>query len=68
MATYTFWYSETYTNKGWFTADNKEQAIEMLDKIRLGEIDFEELPDFGRKDKNYEVDISPETIEEIDNA
>ena len=66
MPTYTFWYSETYTNKGWFTADNLEHAKKLLEEIEQGEASFDELTDWGYKDKGYDLDIDPVSIEEID--
>ena len=66
MPNYTFWYSETYTYKGWLTADNKEQAKELLSKVQDSEIEFDELPNYGNKDKNYELDIDLFSIEEIE--
>lgn len=62
--TYTFWYSETYTYKGGFDAENLEEAKELLSKVFDGEIGIEELPEFWNKDKGYEADYSPETLEE----
>lgn len=67
MARYTVWYSETYTYKAWFEADSKEHAQELLEQVRDSEIDVEELPEFGNKDKNYELDVAVETLEEVEN-
>lgn len=67
MARYTVWYSETYTYKAWFEADSKEHAQELLGQVRDSEIDVEELPEFGNKDKNYELDVAVETLEEVEN-
>lgn len=67
MARYTVWYSETYTYKAWFEAESKEHAQELLEQVRGSEIDVEELPEFGNKDKNYELDIAVETLEEVEN-
>jgi hypothetical protein len=66
MATFTFWYSETYTNKGWFTADNEDEARKLLEQVQDGELSPDDLPDFGFKDKGYELDISPETLDQIE--
>ncbi len=67
MAKYTVWYSETYTYKAWFEADSKEHAQELLEQVRGSEIEVEELPEFGNKDKNYELDVAVETLEEVEN-
>ncbi len=67
MARYTVWYSETYTYKAWFEADSKEHAQELLEQVRDSEIEVEELPEFGNKDKNYELDVAVETLEEVEN-
>jgi hypothetical protein len=66
MPEYEFWYSETYTYKAWFSADSKEQAIELLESVQQGDIDLEnDLTGFGHKDKGYELDLDPLSIEEI---
>lgn len=59
MPKYEFWYEESYTYKGWFEADNLEHANELLDQIRDGELELEELPNSGSKDKNYEFIANP---------
>jgi hypothetical protein len=63
MPTYEFWYNETYTYKAWFTADDKDQALKMIESVEQGNLDIEDLPEFGKKDKNYEIEL--DTIEEI---
>jgi hypothetical protein len=65
MPKYTFWFSETYTNKGWFDAESKEQAKDLLNKLELGEITFDDLEGWGYKDKGYDLDIDTVSIEEI---
>ena len=65
MPEYQLWYSETYTYKGWFTADSKEQAIDLLEKVQDGDTQIEDLPGFGKKDKGYELDIEPREVEEL---
>ncbi len=63
--TYTFWYDETYTYKVGFKADSLEQAQELLSQVfDEGEFSVEQLPEFWSKDKNYEFDYAPETLEE----
>lgn len=63
MPTYTFWYSETATYKGYFTAENLEQAKELLAKTGR-EINAEDLPNWEQKLKEFEVEVSPETLAE----
>jgi hypothetical protein len=65
MPQYTIWFSETYTNKGWYNADNLEQAKEIANKLELGEITFDDLTGWGYKDKGYELDVDTVSIEEI---
>jgi hypothetical protein len=66
MPDFEFWYSETYTYKAWFSAGSKEQAIEILEAVQEGSLDLEsDLTAFGRKDKGYELDLDPQSIEEI---
>ncbi len=65
MPTYEFWYDETYTAKGWFTAENAKKAQEMLDELEAGNFTFDDLPEFGKKDKNYTLELDrPTEIEE----
>ena len=65
MPTYELWYSESYTYKAWFEADNKEEAIKLLEKVQNGDLIIDDLPEFGRKDKGYELDIEPSEVEEL---
>lgn len=65
MATFEIWYSETYTYKAWFNADDKEAALAMLEQVRDGEADLEELPNFGNKDKGYELELDIASVEEL---
>lgn len=66
MPEFEVWYSETYTYKAWFSADSKEQAIEMLEAVAQGDLDFEsDLTGFDRKCKGYDLDLDPHTLEEI---
>jgi hypothetical protein len=65
MPQYTIWFSETYTNKGWYNADNLEQAKEIANKLELGEITFDDLQGWGYKDKGYELDVDTVSVEEI---
>jgi hypothetical protein len=65
MPEFEIWYSETYTYKAWFSADSKEKAIEMLEAVEQGETLLEDLTGFGHKDKGYELDIEPLSVEEI---
>lgn len=58
MPTYEFWYSETYTNKGWFTADSLPDAKRLIAEVEDGELDINDLPSFGYKDKGYEFDAN----------
>ena len=64
MPDYSVWYDEVYTYKGYFTADNREQALELLNKVAMGEIQMEQLPSFGSKDKGYELETDLNTLEE----
>ena len=67
--TFTFWYSETVTYKGWFEAESIEQARELLEQVMSADIDMEaDLPKFGFKDKGFELEIDLGTIEEIEES
>lgn len=66
MKTYTFWYNETHTYKGGFHAKSLEEAKELLRKAFNNDIDMNDLPDFWYKDKGYDFELAPETIEEWD--
>jgi hypothetical protein len=66
MPEFEIWYSETYTYKAWFSADSKEQAIELLEAVQQGDLDLEsDITGFSRKDKGYELDLEPLSVEEI---
>jgi hypothetical protein len=59
MPSYEFWYNEEYTYKAWFTAENKEEAERLMALVDEGELDLDALPEFGKKDKGYEINIDP---------
>ena len=61
MSTFEFWYDETYTYKGWFEAENAEEAQEMLDGLEAGNLTFDDLPKFQSKDKNYTLEVEKPT-------
>ncbi len=58
MPTYEFWYSETYTNKGWFTAESLTDAKRLIGEVEDGELDINDLYEFGHKDKGYEFEAT----------
>jgi hypothetical protein len=64
MKEYTFWYSEEYVYKAGFKAKNLEEAQKLLEHVFEGENSIEDLPGYWNKDKGYECDYSPETLEE----
>jgi len=64
MPTFEFWYDETYTYKAWFDAESREEAERLLEQVQKGEIDVSQLPEFGNKDKGYEVSFEHATLEE----
>jgi hypothetical protein len=64
MNEYTIWYSQTETFKGHFKAENKERAIELLNQLKEGEIDFDDLRDWFEKSKDYSLDLDPASVEE----
>lgn len=57
MATFEFWYDETYTFKAWFEADSQEEADLLIEQVQEGELEIDELPKFVNKDKGYELAI-----------
>jgi hypothetical protein len=65
MAEYVFWYSEETVKKGFFTADTLEEARELLASATFGPMDLEDLPNFSCKDKDYELHVNGETLEEV---
>jgi hypothetical protein len=52
---YSFWYSQVETFKGYFTAENQEQADEMLKLLNDGDISLEDLNGFQASAKDYEL-------------
>lgn len=58
MTTFEFWYSETYTFKGFFEADSQAEADEMLEDVREGRgLMGDILPNFSYGDKGYEIEL-----------
>ena len=66
MATFTFWYTEDATMKGYFDAESVEEATELLRQARDGEIAVEDLPAFFEKCKGQDIQIDTNTLEEIE--
>ena len=66
MATFTVWFSQTDTSKAWFEAENKEQALALLEKLNSGEIDHTQLDNLSIKLKEVELEFDPFTLEQID--
>jgi hypothetical protein len=52
---YSFWYSEVQTYKGYFNAENEDEANEMLKLVNTGDISLEDLSGFQTKIKEYEL-------------
>lgn len=65
MALFEIWYSESTTYKAWFEAESKEAAQKMLEDVREGDAQLEELPNFENRDKGYELDLDPNDVEEV---
>ena len=55
-----FWYSEEIVYKGYFTAENEDQAKELLKKVDDCEISFDDLPEFFSKTKSFETTLDNE--------
>ena len=52
---YSFWYSEVQTFKGYFNAENEQEANEMLKLLNTGDISLDDLSGFQTKIKEYEL-------------
>jgi hypothetical protein len=52
---YSFWYSQVETFKGYFTAENQQEADEMLKLLNTGDISLDDLSGFQSKTKEYEL-------------
>jgi hypothetical protein len=57
MATFEFWYDETYTYKAWIEADSQEEADEFINQVEMSELEITDLPKFVNKDKGYTLTI-----------
>ena len=60
---YSFWYSEVDTFKGYFNAENIEEADEMLKLLNNGDISLEDLSNFTNVSKDYELIAEPAELE-----
>jgi hypothetical protein len=56
---YSFWYSEVQTFKGYFVAENQQEADEMLKLVNAGDIGLDDLSGFHSKTKEYELIAEP---------
>lgn len=66
MATYEFWYEESYGYKAWLEADTDEEAKKLLRQVRMGEIHIDQLPQFESNDKFYELQIDTTSLERLE--
>ena len=64
MPTYNFWYSETLVFVAGFDAENIEEAKRLLRELRESNEDPADLPNFESKQKNSELQIDLESLEE----
>lgn len=53
--TYSFWYSEVFSHRGYFKADSIQEADEMLRLVNNGDISLNDLPAFKSKGVEYEL-------------
>jgi hypothetical protein len=65
MKEFSFWYSETYTFKGWFQAESEEQARTFLARVEDGEWELEELLEFQKRGKGYELELDEGSLEDV---
>lgn len=56
---YSFWYSEVNTFKGYFVAEDENEANEMLKLVNNGDISLEDLSGFHSKSEEYELIAEP---------
>ena len=66
MKTYSFWYSETDTFKGYFQAEDKAKARALLLRIQDGELATIDLPEWESKSKNFDFELDIDTLEELE--
>lgn len=66
MPTYSFWYTEQETFKGYFEAKDAEEARKLLGQLQDGEIDYTDIETWESKGKDYSLDIGIETLTELD--
>jgi hypothetical protein len=62
--TYSFWYSEVFTHKGYFKADSLQEADEMLRMVNNGDIGLDDLPAFKNKPESNEIITEPAELED----
>lgn len=62
---YSFWYNESNTYKAVFTADDTEQAEELLEQLAQGLIEIEDLKEVASSPKDGELTIEQFTLKEV---
>jgi hypothetical protein len=60
---YVFWYNEEITYKGYFEASSREEAEALLEQVQSGDVLLEDLPNFGKKEKEFNLYVADETLE-----
>jgi hypothetical protein len=65
MATFTFWYDESASYRATFEAESLEEATELLRQVNDGEIMFDDLPEFGDKQKGNDIEVYVDTLAEV---
>ena len=65
MATYEIWYNEVETFKGYFEAETEEQALELIEKVRDGIIDYTDIEGWESYVADYSLDVDPGTLKPV---
>ena len=63
METFSFRFNEVSMNQVWFTAENIEEARELLKKCENEEINISDLPNAMERNRGIELDFSVSMLE-----
>lgn len=65
MKQFTVWYTDADTYRGYFMAESKEQAENLLAQVAAGEMAMSDLLNFDSTNKGCETEVFIDTLAEV---
>lgn len=59
MTTFSGYYTQSTYGRFWFEADSAEEAHDLINKVDRGEIEWDSLLKFDKRERGYELFLNP---------